>query len=108
MIGKVLNTLEQLSPDISTAEMIIHPSSVTYHLKLDDKRTQYSLHEIATAVCEARSSVVNESKKVSTLEELLYFEPYAQLGERVLRELFSEQKPHCDKEVTDEFLYRTL
>ena len=106
VIGKVLNTLEQLCPDISTAEMIIHPSSVTYPLKLDDKRCQYSLHEIATAVCEAGSSVVNESRKVSTLEELLYFEPYAHLGERILHELFSEEKPHCDKEVTDEFLYR--
>ena len=106
VIHKVLNALEQLCPDISTSEMIIHPSSVSYPLKLDDKRTQYNLHEIATAVCEAKPSVVNESRKVSTLEELLYFEPYAQLGERILHELFSEEKPHCDKEVTDEFLYR--
>ena len=105
VIGKVLNTLEQLCPDISTTEMIIHPSSVTYPLKLDDKPSQYNLHEIATVVCEARSSVVNESAKVATLEELLSFEPYVHLGERILRELFSEEKPHCDKEVTNEFLY---
>ena len=106
VIHKVLNTLEQLCPDISTSEMIIHPSSVSYPLKLDDKRTQYNLHEIATEVCEAKSTVVNESIKLATLEELLYFEPYAHLGERILHELFSEEKPHCDREVTDEFLYR--
>ena len=106
VIHKVLNTLEQLYPNVSTSEMVIHPSSVFYPYKLDDKPTQYSLHEIATAVCEAKPSAVNEDSKVTTLEELLYFEPYAHLGERILCELFNEEKPHCDKEVTDEFLYR--
>ena len=106
VIHKVLNTLDQLCPNVSTSEMVIHPSSVSYPYKLDDKSTQYILHEIATAVCEAKPSAVNEDSKVTTLEKLLYFEPYAHLGERILRELFNEEKPHCDKEVTDEFLYR--
>ena len=106
VIHKILSTLEEFCPNVSTSGMIIHPSSVSYPLKLDDKQTQYSLHEIATAVCEAKTSVVNEDGVLATLEELLSFEPYAHLGERILHELFSEEKPHCDKEVTDEFLYR--
>ena len=104
VIYKILSTLEEFCPDVSTTEMIIHPSSVTYPLKLDAP-TLFSLHEIATAVCEAKTSVVNEDGVLATLEELLSFEPYAHLGERILHELFSEEKPHCDKEVTDEFLY---
>ena len=106
VIRNILVTLKQLYQDISTSEMIIHPSSVTYPFMLDDKPTVYSLHEVATAVCQAKPSVVNENRKLATLDQLLYFEPYAQLGERILHELFSEEKPHCDKEVTDEFLYR--
>ena len=106
VISKILSILEQLSPNISTSEKIIHPSSVSYPFKLDDKPTVYSLHEVATVVCNAEVSVVNEDNKVATLEELLYFEPYAHLGERILHELFSGEKPHCDKEVTDKFLYR--
>ena len=106
VIHKILGTLEEFCPNVSTTDMIIHPSSVTYPLKLYDKQTQYSLHEIATSVCEAKTSVVNEDGVLATLEELLSFEPYAHLGEHILRELFSEEKPHCDKEVTDEFLYR--
>ena len=106
VIRNILATLKQLYQDISTSETIIHPSSVTYPFKLDDKPTVYSLHEVATAVCEAKPSVVNENQKLTTLDQLLYFEPYAQLGERILHELFSEEKPHCDKQVTDEFLYR--
>ena len=106
LIQNILSTLQQLCQDISTSEMIIHPSSVSYPFKPGDKPTVYSLHEVATAVCKAKSSVVNENRKLATLDQLLYFDPYAQLGERILHELFSEEKPHCDKEVTDEFLYR--
>ena len=106
VIRNILVTLKQLYQDISTSEMIIHPSSVSYPFKLDDKPTVYSLHEVAIAVCKAKPSVVNENRKLATLDQLLYFEPYAQLGERILHELFSEENPHCDKEVTDEFLYR--
>ena len=106
VIRNILAALKQLYQNISTSEMIIHPSSVSYPFKLDDKPTVYSLHEVATAVCNAKPSVVNENRKLATLDQLLYFEPYAQLGERILHELFSEEKPHCDKEVTDEFLYR--
>ena len=106
VIRNILAILKQLYQDISTSEMIIHPSSVTYPFKLDDKPTVYSLHEVATAVCKAKLSVVNENRKLATLDQLLCFEPYAHLGERILHELFSEEKPHCDKEVADEFLYR--
>ena len=106
LIHNILATLKQLYPDISTSEMIIHPSSVSYPLRLDDKLTVYSLHEIAAVVCKAKPSVVNENRKLAKLDHLLYFEPYAHLGERILHELFNEEKPHCDKEVTDEFLYR--
>ena len=106
LIRNILSTLEQLYQDMSTSEMIIHPSSVTYPFKVDDKPTVYSLHEVATAVCKAKPSIVNENRNLTTLDQLLYFEPYAHLGERILHELFSEENPHCDKEVTDEFLYR--
>ena len=106
VIRNILSTLEQLYQDISTSESIIHPSSVTYPFKVGDKPTVYSLHEVATAVCETKPSVVSENRKLATLDHLLYFEPYAQLGKRILHELFSEEKLQCDKEVTDEFLYR--
>ena len=106
VIRNILATLKQLYHDISTSETIIHPSSVSYPFKLDDKPTVYCLHEVATAVCKAKPSVVSENRKLATLDQLLYFEPYAQLGERILHELFSEEKPHRDKEVSDEFLYR--
>ena len=48
VIRNILATLKQLYQDISTSEMIIHPSSVSYPFKLDDKPTVYSLHEEMT------------------------------------------------------------
>ena len=61
---------------------------------------------MARAVVTAELCVLDTTGRPVEIEKLLYFEPYAHLGEAILHELFNEQSPNYEKEVTDEFLYR--
>ena len=40
-----------------------------------------------------------------SIVDLLGFEPYSYLGERIIRELFDEQNPSYSEQVSDDFLY---
>ena len=50
----------------------------------------------------AKPSAVNEDSKLATLEELLCFEPYSDLGEHILKELCSKHKKST--KITDSLL----
>ncbi len=62
--------------------------------------------EVAKSLIQGDSHAIGKGGPAVNLDCLLYFEPYAHLGEQILLELFSEEQPHCEKKVTDYFLYR--
>ena len=73
VVQKVLGTLEQRCSNVSTNEIILHPSGVSY--LLHQAVQQFNIHEIAAAIAKAKPSAVNSTgRKTATLED---FEPYA-------------------------------
>ena len=93
IIQKILDTLEQFCSKVSTTSCVLLPSDVNYPLE-STKPVQFTIREIAQAAVEAKPGVkpsaVNEESKLATLEELLYFEPYSQLGGQIITELCSD------------------
>ena len=93
VIQKVLATLREFCPKVVTTESFIDPSELSqYPLKGTSELTLFPLSAVAKSVVAGKSSVVSMSVKSLSLESLLLFEPYADLGEPILRKLFSEEK----------------
>ena len=105
IIRKINDTLEQLCSQVSTTSGILLPSEVSYPLE-STKRIQFTICEVAKAAVEAKPgskpSAVSEDSKLATLEELLFFEPYSDLGRQITTDLCSESMK--DSKITDNFL----
>ena len=92
IIQMVLGAKEKLCPKVSTKEFVLHPSQVReYPLKSPAERDLISIIEVSRAVVEGDPGAVNAFGKITRLEEMLSFEPYYCLGERNIREVFSDQ-----------------
>ena len=93
LIQKVLAAAREFCSKVSTVESFINPSDTTqYPLKPTTQLALYSLTGIATAVAKGMPATVDDTGKPVSLDSLLSFEPFADLGEANLRELFSEAK----------------
>ena len=107
LLKTILSAKDKLCSRVLTSELFLHPLDSTSHpLKSITKLRYASCSEIAKAVTEGKGSVVDQSQRVIALETLLSFEPYADLGEHILRELFDEGNPNYQKVVSNDFLYR--
>ena len=91
LIQKVLAAAREFCSKVSTCELFINPSDTTqYPLKPTSRLMVCDITEVATAVAKGMPSVVQDTGKSFPLNSLLSFEPYADLGEPILRELFAE------------------
>ena len=107
VIQKVLAALCEFCPKVVTAESFIDPSELSqYPLKGTSELTLFPLSAVAKSVVAGKSSVVSMSVKSLSLESLLLFEPYADLGEPILRKLFDYQDP--SPKVTDNELSKMI
>ena len=107
LVHKILSAKDELCSRVPTSELFLHPVDSTSHpLKPISEVRHASCSEIAKAVTAGLGSVVDQSGRVMALETLLYFEPYANLGENILRELFDDGNPNYQKVVSNDFLYR--
>ena len=90
VIRKVLAALGEFCPKVVTTESFIDSSQLTqYPLKPTSELTLFPLSAVAKSVVAGESHVVSMSVKSLSLESLLLFEPYANLGEPILRKLFA-------------------
>jgi len=108
IIQKILKAKEEVCSKLSTTESFIDPHELRYPPGPPQELTLFSLSAVARSVVKAKPCVICDggSMQHTFLEleaELLYFEPYADLGEVVLKELFNEEMK--DSKVTDGFLY---
>ena len=67
-----------------------------------------SITDVAQTVKEGGRFVVLEKNQTLELEKLLHFEPYAMLGERILWELFDDDKPRSKNDLESMNLVRFL
>ena len=94
VIQKVLAALHEFCPKVVAAESFIDPSELSqYPLKGTSELTLFPLSAVAKSVVAGKSSVVSMSVKSLSLESLLLFEPYSDLGEPILQKLFDYQDP---------------
>ena len=92
IIQMVLGAKEKLCTNVPTKEFLLHPSQVgEYPLKSPAEQDLISIREVSKSVVEGDPGVVNAFGKTTRLEEVLSFEPYYCLGERNIREVFSDQ-----------------
>ena len=102
LIQKVLAAAREFCSKVSTVESFINPSDTTqYPLKPTSQLALYCITEVATAVALGKRSVVHDSGRPVSLDSLLSFEPYADIGEANLRELLCS---HCSIKISDEFI----
>ena len=106
VIQKVLAALHDFCPRVPTLEYFIHPHDIQYPLKPQEQITLFDIKEIAASVVKGKRAVVNDSQNMISITELLYFEPFADLGKTALLELFNEQNRVYDQEqISDHFVY---
>ena len=104
LIQKVLAAAREFCSKVSKFESFINPSDTTqYPLKPTSQLALYDMTEVATAIAKGEPSVVQDTGETYPLDSLLSFEPYADLGEPILRELFQKASPQC-KEVLSQTL----
>ena len=105
IIQKVLKAAKDFCPKVLTTVHLIHPSSIQYPLPPIRELAMFSIHRVAQAVVQSEPAVVSDDRRLATIEELLYFEPYADIGETIIAQLFDEQNPCYSEVVSDSFLY---
>ena len=106
IIGKILQVRSEFCPKVAIREFLLRPSdSKDYSLKPSSELTLITTAELADAVMKAEPGVLDMAGSGISIVDLLGFEPYAYLGERIIRELFDEQNPSYSEQVSDDFLY---
>ena len=103
IINTVINAKKQFSSKVAVKESLLLPEdAMKYPLDLAQV-TAVSITEVAETITEGKEYVLIDNDHTE-LEKLLGFEPYANLGEAILEEVFDEQK--SAKEVLDELFFR--
>ena len=105
IIHNILRAIAEFCPKVDTLEYLIHPTDIQYPMPQSRELTLFSMNSIAKAVLQSQPAAVNDAQKLATIEELLYFEPYADIGEAIISELFDEENPSYSAVVSDGFLY---
>ena len=101
IISMVLSTKNEFCSKAELLEYFMHPQSVMHPLLDIDKSQLFSLPCIRESIAEGQPNAINEHDKHVELKQLLYFEPYAELGAHVIRFLYDEDT--SDK-LSDKFL----
>ena len=103
IIGIILQAKSEFCPKVAIREFLLRPSdSNDYPLKPSTELTFITIAELANAVMKAEPGVLDMDGNGISIVDLLGFEPYAYLGERIVRELFDEQNPSYSEQ---DFLY---
>ena len=110
IIRKICQCAQDICANIETVESFIDPSETTeFPLKSSvSEISQFGLQAIVEAItksAEYESLSIVSSKCTISLDHLLIFEPYAELGITLLKELCTRIS-NCDKKVSNRFLQR--
>ena len=105
LIKKVLSMKKEFCPKVVLDESLL-PSQDAVRFPLDTSSLKpISFAEISKAVVEGSQFAVRGTTEHVDLEELLLFEPYADLGRSILCELFDKEQPNYHEKIDDKFLY---
>ena len=93
IINTVINAKKQFSSKVAVKESLLLPEdAMKYPLDLS-KVAAVNINDVAETIKKGKEYVLNENHQIIKLEKLIGFEPYANLGESILEEVFDEEKP---------------
>ena len=105
IIQTVLSTKNELCRKVEMRESLIHPKdTVSYPIDITQAKC-VSIKDVAHTVKDGKELVVLNNRERFHVEELLHFEPYANMEESLLRELFEDPSQH-HQAISDEVINR--
>jgi len=103
-ICKVLQAREEFCPKVTLSEFYLRSSdSKEYPPRPSSELALINMVEVVNAIADAKPCVKDSNGNVIALTELLGFEPYAFLGQHIIKEIFDEHK--TQEHISDEFLH---
>ena len=104
IIRKVLETVNNFCPNVTSVESVINPQEVKQHpLKPLTQLTLFDISDIASAVAHNKEDVKGEQRSL-TLTQLLQFEPYASLDQKTLQHIHSNKSEVNLDKISDGFI----
>ena len=104
IINTVIKTKKQFSSKVAVKESLLLPEdAMKYPLDLAQV-TAVNINDVAETIKQGTGYVLNDNHQKIKLKRLVGFEPYANMGEAILEELFDEQ--NSAEEVLDELFFR--
>ena len=104
IVKSVLEIKNEICPKVSTHESLIVPECLSqYPLKLPDAVTAIGMVNVTQAIIHGKSTVSIDDGNTFELDKVLQFEPYAQLGEHILRELFVKKSRQETEDIDEIF-----
>ena len=92
IINTVVNSREEFSSKVAVKESLLLPEdAMKYPLDLAQV-TAVNINDVAETIKQGKEYVLKENHQITELDKLIGFEPYANLGEAILEEVFDEQK----------------
>ena len=105
IIAKVIETVKDFCPNVTTVESVIDPQTVIKRpLKPAASLTLCSISNIALAVALSKVDVKGERRSLA-LSQLLQFEPYASLDQDTLQCVLSEKNAKKNDKVSNPFIF---
>ena len=104
VIKTVIDAKEEFCSRVLVRESLILPEDAAVYPLDPSKVTGVSITEVAATIAEGEKFVVNEKNQTIELEKLIFFEPYAYIGESLLQKLVSKDVIE-GQEITDELLH---
>ena len=104
VIKVIINTSKELCPKISFREYLVPPedTSIILYPINHHHNTLVSVNELVETIKDEKMYVLNENDQTVQLDQLIHFEPYANLGNCNLKVLFGSKD---DDIISDEVLY---
>ena len=101
IITRILQCTQDFCPQIKTVESFIHPSGATkFPIELTPEMPRFNVQKIAEAIAKYGDHsplfVVSATQTI-LLDHLIIFEPYAEIGLSLLRNLHSYQNDDVNK-----------
>ena len=94
IIQTILSTKNELCRKVEMAESLIHPKdTVNYPINITQAKF-VSIKDVAQTVKDGKELVLLNYRERVHLKELLHFEPYANMTESLLRDLFEDPSQH--------------
>ena len=103
IIRMILNTKEELCSNVDVQESFLHPESVKCYPLTADLSNSVPIEDVTQAVVEGNPCVLDENLQMLELDTLLLYEPFANLGNTILRKVFDNI---ASQVITKEFTYQ--